>query len=152
LLATRKEKLDKKALGSNGKPIDAVDPWEAAQARIRHPDKPTLGASPFAALSSGVDGKPSKRYTNVSLGRGVQIVKLIVPHEPEPRTRGEGAVHFFPGGRGEHALIELSDGRDGVYTIIVSALTGRVKIYPEAHETREMLNESDDDQTSEVKE
>jgi type II secretory pathway pseudopilin PulG len=151
LLATRKDKLDKRALGPNGKPVDAVDPWEAAQARISHPDKPSMGASPFAALSTA-DGKTLKRYSDVSLGRGVQIVKLIVPHEPEPRTRGEGSVHFFPGGRSEHALIELSDGREAVYTIELRALTGRVKIYAEAHESIDSLHEPDDDDDSEVKE
>ena len=48
------------------------------------------------------------RYQNVSLGRRVQMVKLIVPHQPEPVEQGKGAVHFFPGGhdraRGDPAL------------------------------------------------
>ena len=144
LLATRKEKQDKRAVGANGKPVDAVDPWEAAQARIRKPDKPSMGASPFAALSTA-EGTVLKRYSNVSLGRGVQIVKLIVPHEPAPRTSGEGSVHFFPGGRSEHALIELGDGREAIYTVEVRALTGRIKIYSEAHETSDTLHTSDDD-------
>jgi prepilin-type N-terminal cleavage/methylation domain-containing protein len=156
LLTTKKEKLDKRSLGVKGVPIDAADPWEAAQARIAHPDKPSLGASPFAALTTE-DGTALKRYTNVSLGAGVLISKLIVPHEPVPRTTGEGAVYFFPGGRSESALIQLGDGRDGVYTLEVRPLTGRTKIYAEAYEKSNVLHDvrdkdEDEDTTSEVKE
>ena len=150
LLATKKDKESKRAVSDNGKAMDAVDPWEAAQARISHPDKPTFGASPFEPLSTA-DGTAIKRYTDVSLGRGVQFVKLIVPHEPEPRTRGDGAVHFFPGGHSEHALIELGDGREAIYTVEVRALTGNITIYSEAHERTNALHEPDDDE-SEVKE
>jgi type II secretion system protein H len=151
LLASLKDKENKRAMGKDGKPVDAVDPWEAAQARVKQPDKPTMGASPFSPLSTS-DGTPQKRYTDVKLGTGVQIVKLSVAHEPEPRTAGEGAVHFFPGGRSEHALIQLGDGRDSVYTVEVRALTGRIKVYPEAHESRDLLSEPDEEEKSEVKE
>jgi type II secretion system protein H len=151
LLATRKEKEEKKALNAQGKVVDAIDPWESAQARIAHPDKPTVGASPFSALTDS-EGNDLKRYSNISLGRGVQFVKLIVPHEPEPRTSGDAAVHFFAGGRTEHALVEVGDGREGVYTVEVRALTGRVKIYPEAHESRGLIMDPDEDKDSEVKE
>jgi hypothetical protein len=151
LLATKKDKENKRAISEGGKLLDAVDPWEAAQARIKHPDKPSFGASPFAPLTSA-DGSKLKRYSNVSLGRGVQFVKLIVPHEPVPRTRGDGAVHFFPGGHSEHALIELGDGREAIYTIEIRALTGHITVYPEAHETTATLREQGDDEQSEVKE
>jgi type II secretion system protein H len=153
LLASRKAKEDKRAMGENGKAVDAVDPWAAAEARIKHPDKPTVGASPFSPLTTQ-DGIKIKRYSEVSIGRGVQFVKLIVAHEPEPRTHGEGAVHFFPGGRSEHALIEIGDGREGIYTVELRALTGRVKIYAEAYESRNLLHEPEgnDIEQSEVKE
>jgi general secretion pathway protein H len=152
LLATKKEKEQKQALNEKGKVVDAIDPWEAAQARIAAPDKPTVGASPFAPLESE-DGTPLKRYNKVKLPSGVQIIKLLVAHEPEPRTRGEGAVHFFPGGRGEHALVQIGDGREGIYTVEVSALTGRIRVYPREYEATDLLEPDDEDQktTSEVK-
>jgi general secretion pathway protein H len=153
LLATKKDKENKRANGADGRVVDAIDPWAAAEARIKTPDKPSVGASPFGPLTNA-DGEPMKRYQNISLGSGVQFVKLIVAHEPEPRTKGEGSVHFFPGGNGEHALIELGDGRDGVYTLELRALTGRVKIYPDAHESGSGLSDPDDKgkDESEVKE
>jgi general secretion pathway protein H len=144
LLATKKEKENKQALNAQGKNVDAIDPWEAAQSRIATPDKPTVGASPFAPLESE-DGTPLKRYNKVPLAAGVQIVKLLVAHEPEPRTRGEGAVHFFPGGRGERALVQLGDGREGVYTIEVNALTGRIRVYPREYEATDLLEPDEED-------
>jgi hypothetical protein len=152
LLATKKEKENKLALTSQGKSVDAVDPWEAAQSRIATPDKPTVGASPFAPLTTE-DGVALKRYNKVMLPSGVQIVKLLVAHEPEPRTSGEGAVHFFPGGRGERALVQLGDGREGVYTLEVNALTGRVRVYPYLYEEKDLLEpDEEDEKYNEVKE
>jgi type II secretory pathway pseudopilin PulG len=150
LLSTRKDKEDKKTLNAKGVSVDTVDPWAAAESRIKTPDKPTVGAPPFGPITN-IEGDPMKRYANVSLGKGVEFKRLIVPHEPEPKTKGEGAVHFFPGGRSEHAYIELGDGRDGVYTVEVNSLTGRVKIYEGPHESVGTLDKEDDDNNSEVK-
>lgn len=144
LLASRNDRENRLALGDNGKVVDAIDPWVAAESRIKHPDKPSVGVSPFGPLTNP-SGDPIKRYNNIPLGRGVQFTKLIVAHEPEPRTTGEGSVHFFAGGQSEHAFVELGDGRDGVFTVEVSALTGRVKVYPEVHESSETLHTDDDD-------
>jgi hypothetical protein len=150
MMTRAKDKKEKKVVDENGKPVDSVDPWAAAQARISQPDKPSIGASPFAALTTA-DGEVLKRYQNVSIGRGVQIIKLIVAHEPEPVTTGEGSVHFFAGGRSEHAVIQLGDGRSGVYSIEVHPLTGRVKVYGEAHEPKDLMQEMDGEEVSEVK-
>jgi len=151
LLATRKDKEQKRALGDNGAVADAVDPWAAAEARIRNPDKPSVGASPFGPLTTS-EGETLKRYTNISLGRGVQFSRLFAANEPKPRTQGEGAVHFFPGGRSEHAFVELSDGKGAAYTLEVNALTGRVRIHPEAYERLDSVQNLDDDpDASEVK-
>ena len=152
VLVTRaQDKKTKKYLGPDGKPVDSVDPWAAAQARIASPDKPSVGASPFAALATE-DGQVLKRYQNVALGRGVQIIKLIVPHEPAPVTSGEGSVHFFPGGFTERAVIQLGDGRGGVYSVEVHPLTGRVRVHPEAYEPEELMEELEGEEVSEVRE
>ena len=151
LVASAKDKKEEKNVDEEGRAVSAVDPWAAAQARINTPDKPTVGASPFSALTTS-EGEVLKRYQNVSLGRGVQFIKLIVPHEPEPVTQGEGSVHFFPGGRSERAVIQLGDGRGGVYSVAVHPLTGRVKVYAEEYEPKELLQEMEGEEVSEVKE
>ncbi len=152
-LARAKEKEEKKGkLERDAKPAAAVDPWTAAQARLKTPLKPSMGVSPFSPLS-GIDGKASKRYKSVTFGHGVQFMKLIVPHEPKPLTEGEGSVHFFPGGRTEHAVIQLGDGREGVYSIEIHPLTGRVKVRAEAYEPRQLLDDPEEnkqEKTSEV--
>jgi len=129
----------------------SVDPWAAARARLETPDAPTLGASPFSALTSS-SGKVIARYKDVELGRHIHIVKLIVPHEPTPRDQGKGAIHFFPSGYTEHAIIQLSDGTDGVFTVEVKPLTGRCVIHEGAYEPDEFLDNPEDPGVSEVDE
>ena len=93
------------------------------------------------------------RYAKVELGRRVQIVKLIVAHEPVPLESGHGAVHFFPSGMTEHAVIQLSDGSDTVFSVELHPLTGRAHVYAEAYEPKQLLDdpEADDDEGSEVR-
>ena len=130
----------------------AADPWEAAQARIGEALKPSLGASPFGELQSA-SGQTMTRYQNVELGRRVQIVKLIVAHEPVPLESGQGSVHFFPSGMTEHAVIQLSDGSDTVFSVELHPLTGRATVHAEAYEPDSLLDdpEADDDEGSEVR-
>lgn len=137
------------ALDEGGEDIVAADPWAAARSRIDQALKPNLGASPFGPIATS-DGKVLERYQNVSLGRRVQLVKLIVPHEPAPLEQGKGAVHFFPGGMTEHAVLQLSDGGTTIYSVEVHPLTGRCKIYPKAYEPEALLDDPDEEDVSEV--
>jgi general secretion pathway protein H len=127
----------------------AVDPWVAARNRIEQVVKPSYGASPFSAITNQ-DGKALTRYQNVKLGRRVQLVKLIVPHSPAPIEQGKGAVHFFPPGMTEHAVMQLSDGADAIYSVEIHPLTGRARIYPRAYEPKQLLGDPDDPDVSEV--
>jgi Tfp pilus assembly protein FimT len=153
LLASKQDKADKRAQSDRDTVVDAVDPWSAAEARIRTPDKPSIGASPFGPLTNA-DGEPIKRYTNISLGRGVEITKLMALHESEPRTSGEGAIHFFPGGLTEHAFVELSDGRGIAYTVELNALTGRVRVHAKSYDQLkdELLGLPENDDQDQVEE
>lgn len=149
---------DERRVGDGEGPVGSagVDPWKAAEARIQETYKPNLGASPFAPIGSGsqmADGSEAKpsRFSNVPLGRGVKIVRLIAPHEVDPVDEGENAIYFFPGGQTEHAVIQLSDGGETVYSIEVHPLTGRVTLHTKEYEPRSLLdNEDGDDDASEV--
>jgi general secretion pathway protein H len=125
--ATRSELED----GEEG---DAADPWAAAQARLGDVLKPSFGASPFSQL----DGE---RFSPRPLANGITIERLIVPHEPEPRTEGKGSIYFFPGGQTEHAVLWISDGDDRVYSLELHPLTGRTRIYDYAFEPQVMLDD-----------
>lgn len=144
---------DERRVGDGESAVSAagVDPWKAAEARLQDTYKPNLGASPFSPIGSGsqlADGgeaKPS-RFTNIELGRGVRIVKLFVAHEVDPVEEGENGIYFFPGGQTEHAVIQLSDGGETVYSIEIHPLTGRAKLHTEAYEPRALLDNAEDDE------
>ena len=139
-LARADDERRKDSIEKGGADVVGIDPWTAAKNRLQEPLHPSFGASPFRAIA-GLGGKANARYQKVSLGRRVQLVKLIVPHEPAPLEQGKGAVHFFPAGMTEHAVLQLSDGADAIYTVEVRPLTGRCRIYPEAYEPKQFLDD-----------
>jgi type II secretory pathway pseudopilin PulG len=155
VLTRKKEREDKRVNDDTGKAVASVDPWAAAKARLAKPLEPSVGTSPFHpigsdGLANGTKEKGTSRFKDVSLGRGIQIIKLIVAHEPEPLREGDGAVHFFAGGRTEHAVIQLGDGHEGVYSVEIHPLTGRVKIHPDAFEPKQLLDNPEEKPISEV--
>jgi general secretion pathway protein H len=120
----------------------SVDPWEAARLRIEQPLEPSVGRSPFGAVED-VMGRALSMSTAKPLGDRVRVVKVITPHDPEPLTEGIGAVYFFPGGNSEHAVIQLANPEDEVFSIEILPLTGRARIHPFAYEP-ESLTEEDE--------
>ena len=56
-------------------------------------------------------------------------MKIITPHEEEPRESGKGHFYFFPGGMGEHVVIQMADNRGTIYSVEVHPLTGRGRIH-----------------------
>lgn len=119
----------------------AVDPWAAAQARLENTLAPTLGRSPFGPIVD-TDGDPIRRYQPRPLNDGIRIVRVISPHELEPRVSGVASIYFFPGGLGEHTVVQLTDPGDNLYSVEIHALTGRAEVHDYAFEPDEL---SDDD-------
>lgn len=119
----------------------AVDPWDLARARLEQPLTPVKPTSPFQPIANQ-NGKVIERYTAKPVGDAVSVHALITPHETETRTDGEGSVYFFPGGLTEHAVIQLSDASDTVYSIEIHPLTGNARIHNFAYEP---LDELDDE-------
>ncbi len=121
----------------------AVDPWAAAQSRLSDPLHPSFGASPFSAIEG-------RRYAARPLASGISIRQLIVPHEPEPRTEGRGAIYFFPGGQTEHAVVWVGDDDDRIYSVELHPLTGRTQVHDYAYEPEVMLDDGEGHSRSEV--
>ncbi len=119
----------------------AVDPWDLARARLETPLTPIEPRSPFQPISNA-SGKVLERYRAKPVGDGVSILALITPHETDSRTDGEGSVYFFPGGVTEHAVIQLSDSSETVYSVEIHPLTGNARIHNFAYEP---LDDLDDD-------
>ena len=61
------------------------------------------------------------------LGTSVRLDGVWVQHQPERYTKGEAFLYFWPSGLTEAASIQLVQG-DDVISLLVSPLTGRVRI------------------------
>ena len=124
-------------------PGQAVDPWDLARARLENPLDPVRPSSPFGPITNQ-RGTVLKRYTAQPVGDGISIQALITPHETEKRTDGEGSVYFFPGGLTEHAVIQLSDSSETVYSVEIHPLTGNARIHNFAFEPLDELDDEGD--------
>ncbi len=129
----------------DGEDGSAVDPWAAARARLEKTIRPSFGASPFTPI-------PGRRYQAQPLASNVSIRRLVVPHEPEPRTEGRGSIYFFPGGQTEHAVVWLGDSSDRVDSVELHPLTGRARVHSYAYEPEVMLDDGDGMGRSEARE
>jgi len=124
----------------------SVDPWQAAQQRVASPLNPTFGASPWEPLR-GEDGSINRRYQSQPLGDDIRVVRVITPHDPEPREAGRASIYFFPGGMTEHSIVQLMDGSGAVYTVEIHALTGRAEVYDYAYEPETLVDEGPEDRS-----
>ena len=124
--------------------LAAVDPWSAAQARLADTFNPSFGRSAFGPISNA-DGEALSRYEAKPLGSNIRVLRVITPHELEPRESGRASIYFFPGGRAEAAIIHLADSSDRVYTVAIHPLTGRGRIYNYAYEPEEISDDEEDE-------
>lgn len=131
----------------------AIDPWEAARQRIEKPDVLTLPASPFAQLTNP-SGKPMARFTTQPVGDDIRVVKVIVAHEVKPRTEGKADLFFFPSGLTQHAVVQLADKNDIIYSVEIHPLTGRGKIHDAPYEPEVLMDDATkrNDEASELEE
>ncbi|HUJ29407.1 MAG TPA: type II secretion system protein [Myxococcales bacterium] len=61
------------------------------------------------------------------LGGSVKFTDVWVQHQPERYSSGRAYLYFWPSGLTEEASVHLAQG-DDVFSLIVSPLTGKVKI------------------------
>ncbi len=64
------------------------------------------------------------------LGGSVKFTDVWVQHQPERYTTGKSFLYFWSSGLTEEASIHVAQGGD-VYSLLVSPLTGRVKVVGE---------------------
>ncbi len=70
---------------------------------------------------------PMNEVPKTKLGDTVHFADIWVQHQHERYTGGQSFLYFWPNGTSEAAAIHLSQG-DDVYSLIVSPLTGRVRV------------------------
>jgi len=136
--ARRNEESDKdKEIEESGA---AIDPWEAARQRIEKPDVLTLPPSPFGALLNP-SGKPNARFVTQPIGDDIRIAKVIVAHEATARDEGKADLFFFPSGITQHAVVQLVDKNDIIYSVEIHPLTGRAKIHNAPFEPETLMDD-----------
>ena len=95
-------------------------------------DKPALSRS---EVEAAVRAQLDKKAAFAPAGEKVKLDGLTfsdvwVQHQPEAYVKGTAFIYFFAGGQTEKAHVHLTDGND-TYTLLVSPLTGRVRVVNE---------------------
>ncbi|MFK8002993.1 MAG: Tfp pilus assembly protein FimT/FimU, partial [Polyangiales bacterium] len=124
------------------------DPWAAAQASLDDTMQANLGRASFSTVGNeeretGADGEPVVTVTPIDRFRprpldGVELNLLITPHEREARVDGKGYIYFFPSGRTETAIVQLTNEDEVIYSVQIDALTGRAEIFSYARDESDL--------------
>ena len=73
---------------------------------------------------------PDKEIPKTQLGSAVRFTDVWVQHQKEKYVAGKAFLYFWSSGLTEEAAIHLAQG-DDVFSLIVSPLSGKVKIVGE---------------------
>jgi general secretion pathway protein H len=73
---------------------------------------------------------PSPDIPRTELGKSVRFTDVWVQHQPERYSSGKAFLYFWSSGLTEEASIHLAQG-DDVFSLLVSPLTGKVKVVGE---------------------
>ena len=84
-------------------------------------DRERLELAQKSAFAASTDVPPTE------LGTSVRFDGIWVQHQPEKYVAGKAFLYFWPSGLTEAASIQLEQNED-VITLIVSPLTGRVRV------------------------
>lgn len=124
------------------------DPWAAAQASLDDTMQANLGRASFSTVGSEereTDENGETLVTVTPLDRfrprpleGVELNLLITPHEREARVDGKGYIYFFPSGRTETAIVQLTNEDEIIYSVQIDALTGRAEIFSYARDESDL--------------
>ncbi len=101
---------------------------EEAERLMKGPRAPRPRFQPVDTFGFDVDDPTKGR----ELGSGVAFHRVEVAHAEEPYLSGRAYLYFWPGGQTERASIQVgradATSNDSVISVLVSPLTGRVKI------------------------
>jgi general secretion pathway protein H len=118
----------------------SVDAWELARQKIEHPDVLLMPPSPFGQLTSS-SGKPLTRFNTQRVGDDIRVAKVLVAHEATAREEGKADLFYFPNGLTQHAVVQLTDRNDIVYSVEIHPLTGRGKIHNTPFEPEVLMDD-----------
>lgn len=77
---------------------------------------------------------------------GLKVYEVHVAYQDRPISSGKVAINFFPDGFQQPVIIVLSNEEgDDFYSLVNEPLTGRIKLFSERIDDREMLEHGEDD-------
>ncbi len=100
-------------------------------------------------LASGDDRDIEQRGFISQLPQGTQFAKMHLQTHDDPLTEGVGAIHFFPLGYAEKAIVEFSNTNSDRFHLLIHGLSGRIELQagkpedPERHLRRNALAGTD---------
>lgn len=109
-------------------PSQSTDPQDAirrAAALSGHHIAGRMCTPATDTFSGDAQGRGWARALRVN--KGIRLKEIWLQHRDESATKDEAALYFFPTGRAEKAVIELTDGSE-TFSILVFGLTGRVQL------------------------
>lgn len=121
-------------------PGAGVDAWELAKARLEKPDEIVFPPSPFEALKTP-NGKVMERFRAQRIGDGIRLHKVVVAHEAEHKTEGVTDLFFFPSGLTQHAVVQLADKNDTVFSVEIHPLTGKGTVHDVPYEPEVLMDD-----------
>jgi prepilin-type N-terminal cleavage/methylation domain-containing protein len=84
---------------------------------------------PSTEISGDSEGRPLAGQLKTD--KGIKWRELWIQHLEDSATKGIVAIHFFPNGAAEKAVLEVTDG-DAVVSLWLHSLTGRTELRDEA--------------------
>jgi hypothetical protein len=151
------ERAARDSEGGDDEPVNedsaALDPWEAARLRLEQPDTLVMPPSPFQPLTTP-SGDAMERFMQKPIGDDVRFAKVIVSHEAEPREEGVVDLFFFPGGLTQHAVVQLVDRNDIIFSVEIHPLSGRTVFHDSPYEPDVLMDDPNerDDRATELEE
>jgi hypothetical protein len=125
-------------------PGAGIDAWEMARARLEKPlgDPNELAppSSPFEAITTP-SGKAMERFKTQPVGDNIRIIKVIVAHEADPKTDGTTDLFFFPSGLTQHAVIQMADKSDTIFSVELHPLTGKGTVHDSPYEPEVLMDD-----------
>jgi hypothetical protein len=82
---------------------------------------------PVAESTLSGDSEGRAMTGTLRTGSGIKFHEVWVQHVEDSMTTGTAAIHFFPIGSAEKAIVELTDG-SATFSILVHGLTGRIEL------------------------
>jgi general secretion pathway protein H len=121
-------------------PGAGIDAWSLARMKLEKPNELRLPRSPFEALTTP-SGKVMERFKTQPVGENIRIHKVIVAHEALPKTEGATDLFFFPSGQTQHAVIQLADKNDTIFSVEIHPLTGKGTVYDSPYEPEVLMDD-----------